>query len=137
MCNVHFDLGRQALLQVFFCAGPFHTSWWHAAGRVEIFTKLKTRDSTLGLGGESESFCTWRSRCVLVVRVHSMMYGVDDGDRCIVIAHTTCVWCISPHVQVRACEAAFDILCIHTCGNRPLPRLVIAFHKVHANIIPL
>ena len=50
-------------------------------------TKLKTREFTSALGVESELFCTWRSGCVSVVRVHSMVYGVDDGVRCVLITH--------------------------------------------------
>ena len=67
-----------------------------------VFTKLKTRELTLALGGESESFCTWRNRCVQVVRVRSMVYGVDDGEICIVITHMPCVSICVVHWSTRA-----------------------------------
>ena len=58
---------------------------------------INTREFTYALGRESEVFCTWRSSSARVVRVHRTMYGVCDGERCIVIAHMAWV-CLSPQV---------------------------------------
>ena len=54
-----------------------------------------------------------------------MVYGTDDGVRCIVNAYMAWVcMCVvhqstraNPHAQICACEAAFDIGCVHTCGD--------------------
>ena len=57
------------------------------------------------------------------------MYGVDDGDMCIVITHMAWVlfvWCIFPHTQVRICEVAFVRRYGHTCGDTYVEMFVSA-----------
>ena len=52
--------------------------------------------------------------------MHSMVCGVDDEERCILITHMygyACVECIIPYVRVRACELAFVTWCAHKCGE--------------------
>ena len=60
-----------------------------------VYRFYKAKDARRSLhqlrgGFESQLFRTERSRCAGLVCVHLMVYGVDDGKRCIVIAHM--VW---------------------------------------------